>query len=292
MARKQIPEERLIELLNKLNLFSPRSAERKIFIKNFADLYGVSLNTVYRSLREIKNPKPLKRIDAGSPRNLDIKVLEEYCQVIAAIKIRSNNKKGHHLSTAEAIRLLEYGVETPNGLVKAPKEILKKSTVNLYLKKWGYNLASLSIEPVSVRFQAKYSNECWHFDLSPSDLKVLNEWPEWITKKEGKPVLMLYSVVDDRSGTAFQKYDVVYGEDAESALRFLFYAMSPKKIDGFPFHGIPEMIYMDNGPISKSIVFQRVMRYLGINVRQHMPKGKDGRRITARAKGNGKFRIM
>ena len=45
------------------------------------------------------------------------------------------------------------------------------------------------------------------------------------------------------------------------------------------------MIYMDNGPIAKSHVFQRVMQYLGVNIRRHMPKGKDGRRTTARAKG-------
>ena len=285
MARKRIPDERLIDLLNKLNFFPGRSSDRKNIIQDFAKLYGVSPNTVYSSLREIRKPKTLRRSDAGNPRSIDIKELEKYCQIIAALKIRSMNKKGHHLSTSEAIRLIEYGVETPGGIVTAPKGLLAKSTVNYYLKLWGFNLASLSIEPVAVRFQAKHSNECWHFDLSPSDLKSLEEWPDWINKKDGRPQLMLFSVVDDRSGVAFQKYDVVYGEDAESALRFLFLAMSPKEIEGFPFHGIPEMIYMDNGPIAKSQVFQRVMIYLGVNVRVHMPKGKDGRRTTARAKG-------
>src|SRR5947207_11428852 len=42
---------------------------------------------------------------------------------------------------------------------------------------------------------------------------------------------------------------------------------------------------MDNGPIARSHVFQQVMRYLGIDVRTHMPRGSDGRRVTARAKG-------
>jgi len=96
---------------------------------------------------------------------------------------------------------------------------------------------------------------------------------------------MLYSVVDDRSGTAYQEYHCVYGEDVESALRFLFRAMSPKGIADFPFQGIPAMIYMDNGPIARSHVFLQVMKYLGIQVRTHLPAGKDGRRTTARAKG-------
>lgn len=104
-------------------------------------------------------------------------------------------------------------------------------------------------------------------------------------RKPGRPVLMLYSVVDDRSGVAYQEYHVVHGEDVEAALRFLFNAMSPKKIEGFQFQGIPLMIYMDNGPVSKSRVFRRVMKYLGIDIRCHMPKNKDGRRTTSRAKG-------
>jgi len=285
MARKRIPTDRLIELQNKICLFPARSADKVRIIQDFANFYDVSLNTVYRSLREICKPKLIRRSDAGNPRCINKKDLDKYCATIAALKIRSMNKKGHHLSTSVAIGLLEDGVNSSEGFVKAPKGLLAKSTVNYYLKLWGYNLASLAIEPVAVRFQAKHSNECWHFDLSPSDLKSLEIWPEWIKRKDGRPILMLYSVVDDRSGLAFQKYDVVYGEDAESALRFLFIAMSPKGIEGFPFHGIPEMIYMDNGPIAKSHVFKRVMQCLGVSVRCHMPKGKDGRRTTARAKG-------
>jgi hypothetical protein len=50
---------------------------------------------------------------------------------------------------------------------------------------------------------------------------------------------MLFSVVDDRSGVAYQEYHCVYGEDAESALRFLFNAMAPKADPTFPFQGRP-----------------------------------------------------
>ena len=94
---------------------------------------------------------------------------------------------------------------------------------------------------------------------------------------------MLFSVVDDRSGVAYQEYRCVYGEDVEAGLRFLFNAMSEKI--GFPFQGIPQMIYTDNGPIAKSRVFQQVMRYLKIELRTHLPAGGDGRRVTARSKG-------
>lgn len=52
---------------------------------------------------------------------------------------------------------------------------------------------------------------------------------------------MLFSVVDDRSGVAYQEYRCVYGEDAESALRFLFNAMAPKARSDFPFQGRPKI---------------------------------------------------
>ena len=246
MPGKIIPESRLVELKKNLDLFPKRSSERKRLVDSFGELYGVSISTIYRALRQRWKPKGLRRSDAGISRVLKTSEMEQYIQIIAAMKIRTLNKKGHHLSTPEAIRLLEeFGIETNQGLVKAPKSVLKKSTVNKYLQSWGYDIRSLEIEPVSVRFQAKYSNECWHFDLSPSDLKTLPEWPEWSNSGNGRPILMLYSAVDDRSGVAYQEYHVVYGEDVEAALRFLFKAMAVKKSDGFPFQGIPKMLYCD-----------------------------------------------
>ena len=121
--------------------------------------------------------------------------------------------------------------------------------------------------------------------MSPSDLKQV-EAPLWIEPGRGAPTLMLYSVVDDRSGVDYQEYRCVYGEDAESALRFMFNAMAPKPyMPDFLFQGIPEMLYMDCGPVSKSRVFQNVMDALGVICQTHMPAGKDGRRVTARSKG-------
>ena len=55
-----------------------------------------------------------------------------------------------------------------------------------------------------------------------------------------------------------------------------------------PFRcGRPKMLYLDNGPIAKSRVFQNVMDRLDITItwKTHLPAGKDGRRVTARSKG-------
>lgn len=285
MKRKQIPTEVIISLRQRLSELPPRSNIRSILVKETASLYGVSVDTVYRALRKARTVKTVARSDRGKLRKLSNEDMELYCEIIAAMKIRTCNQKGHHLSTVRAIELLEnYGMDTPYGFIKPEPGLLNKSTINHYLKAWDYDLDSLKQPTPAVRFQANHSNECWQFDLSPSDLKYLKN-PSWIESGRGKPQLMLYSVVDDRSGVCYQEYRCVYGEDAHSALRFLFNAMSSKKIERFNFQGIPNMLYMDNGPISKSKVFLQVMEYLGVNVMTHLPQSKDKSRSTARAKG-------
>jgi hypothetical protein len=61
--------------------------------------------------------------------------------------------------------------------------------------------------------------------------------------------------------------------------------MAPKPEDDLPLQGIPEAVYLDNGPVARSRVFQNVMACLGVRVMTHTPAGKDGHRVTARSKG-------
>jgi transposase len=91
-------------------------------IREIAATYGVSKTTVYRALHAYTTPRAVHRGDRGTPRVLPQDQLERYCELIAAMKLRTANKQGRHLSTAETIRLLEdYGVETPDGFVRAQR---------------------------------------------------------------------------------------------------------------------------------------------------------------------------
>jgi len=129
--------------------------------------------------------------------------MERYAAIIAALKIRTSNKKGRHLSTARAIRLLEEdGVETPEGVVRAPVGLLRRATIDRVLRTSGLDYARVTRPVAAVRFQAKRSNELWQFDMSPSDLKQV-EAPLWIEPGRGKPTLMLFrwSMTDRESPT-------------------------------------------------------------------------------------------
>src|SRR4029453_1211455 len=137
-------------------------------------------------LRQQGKPRAVtRRIDRGIPRVLPQGELTRYLELIAAVKLRTTNRKGRHLATGEAIRLLEdYGLETPEGQVQAPKGVLKIATVNRYLQRWGLDWQHLCREPPAVRFQAQQSNELWQFDISPSDLKQLKV-PPWVDPPKG-----------------------------------------------------------------------------------------------------------
>ncbi|HEY5137856.1 MAG TPA: hypothetical protein VIJ25_00850, partial [Methylococcales bacterium] len=52
----------------------------------------------------------------------------------------------------------------PRVHVQAPAGTLNKTTVNRYLKHWGYDRAMLGRPPPAERFQAEHSNDCWQFD--------------------------------------------------------------------------------------------------------------------------------
>lgn len=283
---RQIPAEALVSLRQRLDTLPLRSSQRRELIKSTAHLFGVSGDTLYRALRRRVHSPSQYRADRGKPRKLSVAEMERFCEVVAAFKIRTLNKKGRHVSTKRAIEILEQsGMKIKDEFIQPPAGVLTVTTVNRYLRLWGYDHRTLLRESPATRFQAEYSNQCWQFDLSPSDLKHLKKPPAWVDPLHGNPTLMLYSVADDRSGVCYQEYHCVYGEDTEAALRFLYKAMSPKLLAGFPFQGIPETIYMDNGPISKSRVFLNVMECLGIKVMTHPPKGADERKTTARAKG-------
>jgi hypothetical protein len=283
--RKAIPADSLLQLRRHLDRLPHKSRERARQVASFAELYGVSTTTVYRALNDFHKPRLAHRADHGKPRVMPKAELERYCELIAALKLRTTNKQGRHVSTRRAIELLEnYGIETPQGLVKPPKGLLRKSTVDGYLSLFHLDHPHITREPPAVRFQAEHSNQCWQFDISTSDLKHIDQ-PEWVDPGKGEPTLMLFSVADDRSGVVYQEYHGAYGESAEIALRFLFNAMAPKEDPNNPFQGRPQLIYMDNGPVAKSRVFHNVMDALGIEWQTHVPAGKDGNRTTARATG-------
>src|SRR3546814_45774 len=112
-----------IDLRRRLSRFPHRDPGRTGIIARAAEADGISIWTLYRALRELNRPKSVRRSDHGATRVAPQAEMERYAEIVAALKIRTTNKKGRHVSTARAIEFLETdGVETPAGLVKVRSE--------------------------------------------------------------------------------------------------------------------------------------------------------------------------
>src|SRR3954469_10838534 len=96
---RQVPPDALVNLRRRLDALPARHPDRKELLRSAAELYGMSRATLYRALRRHLRPKAVRRADRGKPRKLAVSDMERYCEIIAALKIRTTNKRGRHLST-------------------------------------------------------------------------------------------------------------------------------------------------------------------------------------------------
>ncbi len=53
--------------------------------------------TLYRALAGLFHPQDRRRADRGKPRKTAPRELERYCEIIAALKLRTSNLKGRRL---------------------------------------------------------------------------------------------------------------------------------------------------------------------------------------------------
>jgi hypothetical protein len=91
MRRRRPSDETLVTLRGKLEDLPQRSADRLHLLRGCADLHGVSVATVYRALREQFRPRSLHRCDRGRPRKVPEREMERFCELVAAMKLRTTN---------------------------------------------------------------------------------------------------------------------------------------------------------------------------------------------------------
>ena len=101
MANKNIPLENLIILQNQLDALPARSPKRRFLTEETATMYDISISTLRRLLRQHHQPSLVNRTDYNKPRIISQSDMKRYCELIAALKLRTTNKKGRHLSTSE-----------------------------------------------------------------------------------------------------------------------------------------------------------------------------------------------
>ena len=147
-----VPIEALATLRRRLAALPARHPDRKHLMNSTAQLYAISRATLYRLLRGNRRPKDASRADRGVTRVMPADELERVCEIVAAMKIRTTNRKGRHLSTVRVLELLEkHGVDAPDGFVKLDKGRITASTLNRHLGRLGYDHGRMIREPPAVR---------------------------------------------------------------------------------------------------------------------------------------------
>ena len=103
-AASAVPVEALVILRRRLAALPARHSERAVLMTSTAQLYAVSRATLYRLLRGDRRPKDAHRTDRGYPRSMPAPEIERWCEIVAAMKVRTTNRKGRHLSVAGRVR--------------------------------------------------------------------------------------------------------------------------------------------------------------------------------------------
>ncbi|MFM9432987.1 hypothetical protein ACFDR9_000016 [Janthinobacterium sp. CG_23.3] len=204
--RKAIPVDSLLQRRQRLDRLPRKSLERAAQIAAAAGLYGVSATTVYWALQAVQKPNAVHRADHGKPPLLPQNGAGALLRADRGAET-AHHQQGRappfHRAGHRADGGLRRGNDTGLGQgAQGPAAASDRQSPPFPLR---LDQPHLLREPPALRFQAEHSNDCWQFDMAPSDLKHIDK-PDWIDPLKGVPTLMLFSVVDDRSGVGYQEY--------------------------------------------------------------------------------------
>lgn len=267
-------------------------AQRKDFLQKKARMHNMSVDSLYRRIREYKTHEPVrfKRKDAGKPRVTSKEQLEQDLLKLVGAQQRTKTQKGPVLSTE-----ITYNILKQEGSIKNNYSI---TTLNRYKRKLGLTNKEFEHSGAAVKLRAKKSNHVFVIDATVAqqfylrDNKVIRDNTLHIDvshredriRKQGLKKIWIYVVVDMYSSLFFAKAFADYrlGENSDDWYETLYEAFLPKKDN--PMQGIPELIFSDQGNPFNSAHLKRMCNYFGIHQTVHMPgnpraKGKVERRI-------------
>lgn len=128
-------------------------------------------------------------------------------------------------------------------------------------------------------WEAPFANHLHHYDTTVAEAFYANdddsigreEKHQRYKNKPGnkRPRLVLYSLIDDHSRVLFARF--YFSENAVNLLDFVFRAWSQKDDKRFPFYGIPEHFYCDQGSPRRSELFKNAQEKLGFSIPESTP---------------------
>jgi hypothetical protein len=255
----------------KFELSAALRGSRDNIMRRYADMFGVSTDTIYRKMRDEFGPvKKLKR-EQVIPQH----IIDE----IGKLKLQSMQmgQAGRELCTEECIQILiDSGVSEAEGL--------RVSTVNRRLRESGFRAK----ERV-VRVEAAYSNQMHQLDFSRSEyfqVKTFDAASEDYVLKVSGHVLdykenehqlrtWLCGITDSYSRLNISRAFIAGGESVLAGVEFVNWVYGRDE-DENPIRFLPGILKLDNGSLGKSGAFLELLENLKITRELVRPWKKRG----------------
>lgn len=244
----------------------------------------VGMATLYRAIDKVAmKKKGKKRSDAGKTS-----LTRDEALVISGILIESQRKNGKRLmSIADAVEIARS-----NSLIKAERmdaatgevKPLSVAAVGHALKVYGLHPNQLNQATLATELRSEHPNHVWQIDASLCVMYYLNtntpkqaglqvmchkkfykNKPKNLKKIENDRVWS-YEITDHASGAIFVHY--VLGAESGTNLAESFIKAIQKRPND-PFHGVPNIIYMDMGSANTSGLSKNLFRRLEVNAIAH-----------------------
>ncbi len=250
-----------------------RAARRRIKERAMRDL-GISLATLNRRLAAAGyGSGRSRRSDAGKRR---VPIPEETFDAVLAIQSRSPLKGKMRMAAWVAIKQA-----IANGVPHA--ERVTPGTYNRWMRARRIRRDAIETQTPYRPLASRHPNHvheidasvCVQWYLKPAgDIGHQSRVKEVYKNKDGRIAtrkLIRYLCVDHTSGAFAVRYYHTGGETAEDLIDFLRYAWGPKADPRYTFRGVPQILYMDQGPGNKARITQHLLRALDVRWIGHAP---------------------
>jgi transposase InsO family protein len=245
-------------------LAGKNGAEAFAIAKSLSERFDVSIGGIYKMTRDVRLNGRQARSDRGKRK---IELSQEIKDFMEGLT-RNGDFSGDH---AIWVTARHFGL---------PEDFISVVTYNAWLRDQRISRALLRRDLRPHRsFQAERSNSMHQYDTTVAEAFYAND--DGSIGREGshqryknkpgnrRPRLVLYSLIDDFSRVIFGRF--YFSENTLNLLDFIFRAWSKKTDPRFPFYGIPDALYCDQGAPRKSAKFKNAEQKLSFKILDTTP---------------------
>ena len=254
--------------------------ERGDIVRRTAQMLNLSVQRTHtlvsQAARELGLAKPRRRrADAGQSA-----MSKSELELIAGVMLYDRRNGKAMIPLGETLDALHADGKLANPL--------SPSRVACLLREAGLSMRSLTAPAPHTHMRTEHVNAVWQIDASvcvlyktpKGELLLLEEDGVHYKNKPGNLVrvmdqlLVRFVATEHASGAVATRF-YTGGETTENALDFLMWVMTQRidaKGTAMPFHGVPFMLYTDQGGCFKSTAFRNFCAVMGIRQEWHKPR--------------------